>query len=126
MFFSDLLHDELTEIAAQLCGRATLVKFNIFLDFISELEFERLILIGNFFKLFFQHGKLFINVLKAVLKVLNFFLIGIEQGNESSFKIVEHRMISNGVVQVRVLLTRLHVKLNMQVAKLLSKTFSCE
>jgi hypothetical protein len=126
VFFSDLLHDELTEITTELCRRATFVKFNIFLDFISELEFERFILIGDFFELFFQHGELFVNILKAVLKVLNFFFIGIEQRDEGSLKIVQDRMISNGIVQVRVLLTRLNVKLNMQVPKLLSETFSCE
>jgi hypothetical protein len=126
VFFSDLLHDELTEITAELCRRATFVKFDIFFDFISELEFERLILIGDFFELFFQHGELFVNVLKAVLKVLNFFFIGIEQWDEGSFKIVQDRMISNGIVQVGVLLTRLNVELNMQISKLLSETFSCE
>lgn len=126
MFFSDLLHDELTEITAEFCRRATFVKFDIFLDFIGELEFERLILIGDFFELLFQHGELFVDILKAVLKVLNFFLIGIEQRDEGSFKIVQDRMISNGIVQVGVLLTRLNVELNMQIPKLLSETFSCE
>ena len=51
-----------------------------------------------------------------MLEVLNFLLVSVEQWDQCGLEIVQYWVVADCIIQVRVLLARFDLELNMQVS----------
>ena len=104
------------EISSQLFRTARLVHLHQLFDFVCEFCSESFIFGGDLNVLLLEIDELLVDGLKSAFKFLNFGFVGVKEGDEGEFILMEHGVRADGVVELVIFVSGFDVELGMQTA----------
>jgi len=119
-----LLKNYLRKICSKFLWAILFVDIDKFYDFLSLLSSQSFIFKSDLLISLLQIDEFFINVLKSILKLLNFGLIGIKKRNESEFILMKNGMHIDSCVQFNIFISWFDFELIVERSQLVTKPIS--